>query len=196
MCFGHRTLGAALLVPSARDAVLTRVVCGQVHFGPDGVAAQSVGPEGVEAAARGLVAALDALAQQTGAQATQLARALAQVDAYCADVARLRAQLLTAEQALRQAAQPNYSPREPERAHRTQQVSSASRTHPARRWLASILVLFIRPGGSQGDRQVAGTLHLTCEPRSSIIFYLSFVFFLSPSSSPSPLLTRRTDILR
>lgn len=97
----------------------------QVHFGPDGVAAQSVGPEGVEAAARSLAAALDALGAQTGAQAAALAAALAQVDAYCADVARLRAQLLSAEQALRHAAQPNYSPREPERAHRTQQVRPA-----------------------------------------------------------------------
>ncbi|KAH9639972.1 hypothetical protein HF086_008067 [Spodoptera exigua] len=92
-----------------------------VHFGPDGVAAQSVGPEGVEAAARSLAASLDALAAQTGAQAAALARALAQVEAYCADVGRLRAQLLQAEQQLRQAAQPNYSPREPERASRHQQ---------------------------------------------------------------------------
>lgn len=109
-------------------------MCGQVHFGPDGVAAQSVGPEGVEAAARSLVASLDALATQTGAQATALARALAQVEAYCADVGRLRAQLLQAEQQLRQAAQPNYSPREPERASRHQQVSSftigSTRTDP------------------------------------------------------------------
>ncbi|CAD0200071.1 unnamed protein product [Chrysodeixis includens] len=95
-----------------------------VHFGPDGVAAQSLGPAGVEAAARSLGAALDALAQQTGAQAAQLARALAQVDAYCADVGRLRAQLLQAEQQLRHAAQPNYSPREPERAQRQQQEVS------------------------------------------------------------------------
>uniref|UniRef100_A0A2A4K8Z9 Uncharacterized protein n=1 Tax=Heliothis virescens TaxID=7102 RepID=A0A2A4K8Z9_HELVI len=92
-----------------------------VHFGPDGVAAQSRGPEGVEAAARALGGSLDALAQQTGAQAVALAAALAQVEAYCADVARLRAQLLQAEQQLRHAAQPNYSPREPERAQQTQQ---------------------------------------------------------------------------
>lgn len=96
----------------------------QVHFEPDGVAAQSRGPEAVEAAARDLTAALDALGAQTGTQAQQLAAALAQVDAYCVDVSRLRAQLLEAEQQLRQAAQPNYSPRDPERAQRQQQVGT------------------------------------------------------------------------
>lgn len=99
----------------------------QVHFEPDGVAAQSRGPEAVEAAARDLTAALDALGAQTGAQAQQLAAALAQVDAYCADVARLRAQLLQAEQQLRHAAQPNYSPRDPERAQQQQQVGTGGR---------------------------------------------------------------------
>lgn len=88
------------------------------------MAAQSRGPEAVEAAARDLTAALDALGAQTGTQAQQLAAALAQVDAYCADVSRLRAQLLEAEQQLRQAVQPNYSPRDPERAQRQQQVGT------------------------------------------------------------------------
>lgn len=96
----------------------------QVHFGPDGVAAQSVGPAGVEAAAAALGGQLDALGAATSAQARSLASALAQVEAYCADVARLRAQLLTAEQQLRQAAQPNYSPRDPDNAARQQQVST------------------------------------------------------------------------
>lgn len=100
-----------------------------MHFGPDGVAAQSVGPAGVEAAARDLTAALDALGAQTAAQARQLSAALAQVEAYCADVARLRAQLLQAEQQLRHAAQPNYSPRDPENAQRQQQVRT-SPSHP------------------------------------------------------------------
>lgn len=104
--------------------VLT-LVCRQVHFGPDGVAAQSAGPEGVTAAARALGGSLDALGAATGAQAAALGAALAQVEAYCADVARLRAQLLEAEQRLRHAAQPNYSPRDPERALRDQQVSPA-----------------------------------------------------------------------
>lgn len=94
----------------------------QVHFGPDGVAAQSVGPAGVEAAAKQLTSSLDALGGQTTAQAKQLSAALAQVEAYCAEVARLRAQLLDAEQQLRHAAQPNYSPRDPDRAQRQQQV--------------------------------------------------------------------------
>ncbi|KAI5642762.1 spectrin repeat domain-containing protein [Phthorimaea operculella] len=93
-----------------------------VHFGPDGVAAQSRGPEAVEAAAKELTASLDALGSQTSGQATQLAAALAQVEAYCADVARLRAQLLEAEQQLRQAAQPNYSPRDPDHAQSQQQA--------------------------------------------------------------------------
>ncbi|CAG9785832.1 unnamed protein product [Diatraea saccharalis] len=92
-----------------------------VHFGPDGVAADSRGPEGVEANARALSASLDALSAQTSAQALALGAALAQVDAYCADVALLRQQLLQAEQQLRHAAQPNYSPREPERAQKHQQ---------------------------------------------------------------------------
>lgn len=117
-----------------------------MHFGPDGVAAGSRGPEGVEASARALAAALDALSAQTGAQAQALGAALAQVEAYCADVGRLRAQLLQAEQQLRHAAQPHYSPREPERAQRHQQVSPSSdavtRTDTSR-WLASVLVLFI-----------------------------------------------------
>lgn len=88
------------------------------------MAAQSRGPEGVEAAARELTGALDALGSQTAAQAKQLSSALAQVEAYCAEVARLRATLLEAEQRLRQATQPNYSPRDPERAQRHQQVPS------------------------------------------------------------------------
>lgn len=101
----------------------------QVHFGPDGVAAGSRGPEGVEASARALAASLDALGAQTGAQVRALAAALAQVEAYCADVGRLRAQLLQAEQQLRHAAQPHYSPREPERAQQQQQVRPLSRRH-------------------------------------------------------------------
>ncbi|CAH2077111.1 unnamed protein product, partial [Iphiclides podalirius] len=92
-----------------------------VHFGPDGVASQSRAPEGVQRAAAELCAALDALGEQTGAQARQLSAALQQLDAYCAELARLRSQLLDAEQQLRHAAQPNYSPREPERAQRQQQ---------------------------------------------------------------------------
>lgn len=96
----------------------------QVHFEPDGVAAQSRGPEAVEAAARDLTAALDTLGTQTSGQALQLAAAVAQVEAYSADVSRLRAQLLEAEQQLRQAAQPNYSPRDPERAQQQQQVGT------------------------------------------------------------------------
>ncbi|GBO98722.1 hypothetical protein EVAR_224_1 [Eumeta japonica] len=97
-----------------------------VHFGPDGVAAQSRGPEGVEAAARELNSSLDNLGAQTSAQAKHLEAALSQVEAYCADVARLRAQLLEVEQQLRQAAQPNYSPRDPDRAQRQQQESPPS----------------------------------------------------------------------
>lgn len=94
----------------------------QVHFGPDGIASQSRSPEGVQQAARELTSSLDALGSQTSAHAQKLSAALAQVEAYCADVARLRAQLLQAEQQLRHAAQPNYSPRDPDRAHAHQQV--------------------------------------------------------------------------
>lgn len=75
------------------------------------------------AAARALCGSLDALGAATGSQAAALAAALAQVEAYCADVARLRGQLLEAEQRLRHATQPNYSPRDPDRALRDQQVS-------------------------------------------------------------------------
>ncbi|CAG9579065.1 unnamed protein product [Danaus chrysippus] len=92
-----------------------------VHFGAEGVAAQSGAPSGVSSAARALVGSLDALGAATGAQATQLAAALAQVEAYCADVARLRGSLLAAEQRLRHAAQPHYSPGDPEQAARAQQ---------------------------------------------------------------------------
>ncbi|XP_038215060.1 nesprin-1 [Zerene cesonia] len=92
-----------------------------VHFGPEGVAAQSRSPAGVQAAARALAAALDALGARTAAQAQQLGAALAQVEAYCADIVRLRAQLLDAEQRLRHAAQPNYSPRDPDTKLRHQQ---------------------------------------------------------------------------
>lgn len=123
----------------------------QVHFGPDGVAAQSRSPEGVQLAAGELCGALDALGEQTAAQARHLTAALQQLDAYCAELAQLRAQLLDAEQQLRHAAQPNYSPRDPDRANRQQQVSHIrsrnssrihTRTHTCR-WLAKCLVLFI-----------------------------------------------------
>lgn len=113
----QRGRGWKLVVFSGLMAVVD-----QVHFGPDGVASQSRAPEGVQHAASDLCGALDALGEQTGAQARQLAAALQQLDAYCAELACLRSQLLDAEQQLRHAAQPNYSPREPERAQRQQQV--------------------------------------------------------------------------
>ncbi|CAG4999342.1 unnamed protein product [Parnassius apollo] len=92
-----------------------------VHFGPDGVASQSRSPEGVQRAARELCSSLDSLGGQTAAQARQLTAALQQLDAYCVELAQLRSQLLDAEQQLRHVAQPNYSPRDPERAQRQQQ---------------------------------------------------------------------------
>ncbi|CAK1540777.1 unnamed protein product [Leptosia nina] len=85
-----------------------------VHFGPEGVASQNQFPEGVQIAARELCESLDSLNARTSAQAQQFAAALAQVEAYCADIVRLRTQLLDAEQRLRHAAQPNYSPRDPD----------------------------------------------------------------------------------
>lgn len=81
----------------------------QVHFGPEGVAAQSEGPALVEREAGALSAALDALARQTHREAQQLSAALTQVETYCSDVAALRAGLLRAEQQLRHAAQPAYT---------------------------------------------------------------------------------------
>ncbi|CAH3870841.1 unnamed protein product [Pieris brassicae] len=92
-----------------------------VHFGPEGVASQSQFPEGVQILARDLCESLDSLGARTSGQAQQLAAALAQVEAYCADIVRLRTQLLDAEQRLRHAAQPNYSPRDPDMKLRHQQ---------------------------------------------------------------------------
>lgn len=96
------------------------------------MAAQSGAPSGVSSAARALAGSLDALSAATGAQATQLAAALAQVEAYCADVARLRGSLLAAEQRLRHAAQPHFSPGDPEQAARAQQVRFPNKRNPVR----------------------------------------------------------------
>lgn len=80
-----------------------------MHFAPGGVAAQSAGPAVVAAAAQQLCGALDALGARLAEQARQLAAAQAQVDAYCADVARLRTSLLQAEQQLRRAAASDHA---------------------------------------------------------------------------------------
>lgn len=85
--------------------------------------------------ARDLCESLDSLGARTSAQAQQLAAALAQVEAYCADIVSLRTQLLEAEQRLRHAAQPNYSPRDPDTKLRHQQVRTATSSFITHRYI-------------------------------------------------------------
>lgn len=95
-----------------------------VHFAPGGVAAQSAGPAVVAAAAQQLCGALDALGARLAEQARQLAAAQAQVDAYCADVARLRTSLLQAEQQLRRAAASDHALQQQQARERVKAVQS------------------------------------------------------------------------
>lgn len=93
-----------------------------MHFDASGVAAGSAFPAGVESNARALHAALDALGDGTSRQAAALGAALAQVEAYAAELASLQEAYTRAEQALRHAAQA-HSPRDADAAQTHRQVS-------------------------------------------------------------------------
>lgn len=103
------------------------------------MAAASEFPASVDASARSLGSALDALAVSTGAQAQALGAALAQVEAHSAELARLRDQLTHAEQRLRHAAQPNYAPRDPDQAQTHRQVCTE-----VNKWLPSSSFVYHR----------------------------------------------------
>lgn len=89
----------------------------QVHF-RSGVG----GDESVEREAAELGCELDAVGGSAREQAEQLERAHAQVEAHAAELQQLRARVLQAEQRLRAALAPNFSPRDRDHAEHEQQV--------------------------------------------------------------------------
>lgn len=155
----------------------------QVHF-RSGVG----GDDSVEREAAQLGSELDRVGELAREQAEQLERAHAQVEAHAAELQQLRARVLHAEQRLRAALAPNFSPRDRDHAEHEQQVCllrhlSCAITFNCRRHLSNVSMRLPEYGNHQRSTEFTGSRKgfLRCFTYQDIILnrVLNYIYYLA-----------------